>query len=1277
MKESTFAPQPTSDTGFLGSSQMHQQIRDFAWEESLLGPISSWPQSLRTAVHIMLGSDYPMAIWWGRDMIMLNNDAYMHFMGNRQQASLGKPAKLMWADIWEVVGPMFNKVLDTGEAWFADKLLLYNERKGFKEEAYFTFSCSPIIQEDGSVGGIFCTSSEETRQVLSERRLETLRQIGAVSVKSGSIADVSSELCSILGASKRDTPFALLYNCVNNSLALSNYTQVSFAKELKLIPALASGAAWPLQQYAKMVAPVLLEDLSALLPHLVLPDHQMLPQRALALPIVGSGREQLSGWLIIGISPLLEYDEQYVNFLNLLHTHVNALCSNVRVVEQEKERNRKLLELNDAKTAFFSNISHEFRTPITLMLGPVESLLEQEAFRSEQEKQQLEMIRRNGLRLLKQVNYLLNFSSIESGKAKAGFCAVDLASFTKELGSTFTSVMERAGLKYSINCDAVTEPFYVDPEMWEKIIYNLLSNAFKFTLEGEVTLRLIDHSEEVELQVQDTGVGIAPDELPQIFNRFHKIQNNCGRSYEGSGIGLSMVAELVKMHHGSITVDSAPGKGSSFSVVLKKGKEHLPFESIISSDARTYQVSGKEGANPYLIEAGSWLATNDDTTGYSDQTNNTEAGQLKSTVLLTDDNQDMLAYIKRVLEPSYRVLTSSNGQEALAHLRSEAVDVVLSDSMMPVMDGIALLQEIRKQPKLSALPVILLSAQAGEEEKLRGLGLGADDYMTKPFSARELLVRIKSQLQIAELRKNALQREHRLLLESQELKAELTDILANMSDAFIVLDKDLRYTYINDNAGKFTNRTEVDFIGNVIWDVFPELEGTIFYDKVLEAKQTGQEVQFDMEYPTLNAWFDVKVYPYKQGLSMYICNTTVRKMEEQARQELEMRFKVMADAAPVLIWISEFGNEPIYFNKSWLKFRGRSLEQEQQNGWLQGVHPDDQALLLDNYKAALRTHKPYEMELRLLGADGAYHWFLNHGVPRFMPDGSFAGYIGASVDITKRKWAEDLLSKYNRDLEEKVAERTQALQFANTMLQEEIASKKKAQASLSRSHEQLRALTSHLQVMREEERKYIARELHDELGQAFTALKIDVVLLLKKLATGNVEQKLLQEELENMQKTINGSIKSVRDIVAALRPAVLDNFGLLSEVESQAQDFQKRTTIAVEVNAELDYIALDREISIEIFRIIQETLTNVARHAGATAVTIDVTKSEAHFCFTISDNGKGMAPDSLTDMRTFGLLGMHERAARIGANLLFDSSPETGTKVRLDVPLGQMQHISI
>lgn len=1248
---------------------MHRHIREFNWEDTILGPVSSWPNSLITAIHIMLGSHYPMAIWWGKDMIMFNNDAYMAFMGNRQPASLGQPARLMWADIWHVVGPMFDKILETGEAWFADKLLLYFHRKGFKEAAYFTFSCSPVIKEDGSVGGIFCTSSEETRQVLSERRLDTLRRIGAISVEEGNVSKVRAELVEILEGSEKDIPFALVYECTDNACGLADFTKNAFTSDLLSQNGIASGAPWLPVQSTKHTTPILLEDISVLVPYLKLPDHGVTPEKAIALPIINAGSEQLVGWLVAGISPVLEFNEHYTDFLNLLNAHVNSLCSNVKAVEHEKKRSKELLELNEAKTTFFSNISHEFRTPITLMLGPVEELLENGNYQGQEGRLQLETIRRNGLRLLKQVNYLLNFSSIESGRTNAAYCAIDLAAFTKELGSTFYSLMERAGLKYTIACDAIDEDVYIDPEMWEKIIFNLVSNAFKYTLEGEVSLSLKDMGDTVQLTVTDTGVGIAEEEMPYIFNRFHKIKNNCGRSYEGSGIGLSMVSELVKMHFGSIAVDSKPEQGSSFSISLIKGKEHLPPESIIAHD-QPYAYSIKQAeANPYLIEASSWLIGEAYKADERFTDNAVTEGADKQTVLLVDDNHDMLSYLTRILQPFYTILTATNGQEALDILLSQQTDIILSDSMMPRMDGIALVQEIRRHPQLSTLPVILLSAQAGEEEKLNGLGIGADDYMAKPFSARELTVRIRSQLQIAGLRKQALLREHKLLLESQELKAELDDILANMSDAFIVLDQDLRYTYVNDNAGKLTNLTRKDFIGNVIWDVFPDLVDTVFYDKVQKAQATGNELNFELYYNTLEAWFDIRIYPYKHSIAMYICDITGKKREEQARLESEVRFKVMADAAPVLIWMSAHGSEPVYFNRRWLEYRGKTLAQEQNRGWLQGVHPDDLATLMDAYEQALAGKTSYETEMRLQGADGAYHWFLNNGMPRFMPDGTFVGYIGACVDITKRKWAENLLSKYNRDLEESVTERTSALQHANKLLEEQIAAKKQTQASLSKSHEQLRALTTHLQVMREEERKYIARELHDELGQAFTALKIDVTLLLKKLNAGHMEQELLREELQSMIKTISTSITSVREIVATLRPAVLDNFGLLSEIESQAQDFQKRTSIAVEVVAEVDYIDLSREISIEVFRIIQETMTNIARHAGATEVTIMVDKTEEQFCFTIADNGKGLKPGSMTDIRTFGLLGMHERAERIGALLAFDSEPDKGTRVTLEVPL--------
>ena len=310
------------------------------------------------------------------------------------------------------------------------------------------------------------------------------------------------------------------------------------------------------------------------------------------------------GFLVAGIHPGRAFDDAYRQFVYRITEQITIGLASARAYEQERQRAEALAELDRAKTTFFSNVSHEFRTPLTLMLGPLEEVLPEASERlSPEHHEQLIAVRRNGLRLLKLVNTLLDFSRMEAGRVQASYQPTDLAGFTSEIASAFDSAMDNAGLRFSVACQPLAEPVYVDRDMWEKIVLNLLSNALKFTFEGEVDLTLKPVDGAVELRVRDTGVGIPEEHRERMFERFHRIEGAAARTYEGTGIGLALVQELVKLHGGSVRVESAVGAGSTFTVTIPRGKEHLPAERIRPAQSL---ASTKIRAEAYIEEAQQW-----------------------------------------------------------------------------------------------------------------------------------------------------------------------------------------------------------------------------------------------------------------------------------------------------------------------------------------------------------------------------------------------------------------------------------------------------------------------------------------------------------------------------------------------------------------------------------------------------------------------------------------------------------------------------------------------
>ena len=758
---------PQAHDWLTGGGEMGQLIRGYDWSKTSLGPIESWPQSLRSAVSILLPSKAQIAMFWGPDLITLYNDAYRPVLGQKHPQALGLPVREVWSELWDTgLRSLFEGVLRTGEAFWASDWPFNMRRFGFPEETFFDISYDPIRGESGRVTGLFCIVSESTARVVSERRLRTLRDLSVfASAAAKSVDDACRSVAEILSQNRHDIPFALIY-LLDTAGKTARLTGISGLEpgtpaapvSVSVSPATTDNSCWPFNAVMQTNRTIEITDVVERCGELVTGVWPEPAHTAMLMPIGASGQDRAIGFLVAGVSPRRPLDDQHRAFFDLLATQISTTVTNARAYEEERRRAESLAELDRAKTAFFSNVSHEFRTPLTLLLGPVADVLAEldNTPASQAQRENLEIAYRNGLRLQKLVNTLLDFSRIEAGRVQASYEATDLAAMTAELASNFRSACERAGIDLVVDCPDLEEPVYVDPDMWEKIVLNLVSNAFKFTFSGRIEVSLRKTAEHVVLTVRDTGVGISAAELPKIFERFHRVEVSRGRTQEGSGIGLALVRELVKLHRGTVSVESEPGAGSVFTVSLPRGKDHLPQERI---NAARVMTSTALGAAPFVSEALRWLphSAPDSSVNAASAPQREHAGEKRCHILLVDDNADMREYVSRLLADRYDIIAVADGQAAWNAIEQSVPDLVLSDVMMPVLDGFELLRRIRANPQTREIPVVLLSARAGEEARIEGLQASADDYIVKPFSARELLATVDAHLKTVNIRRESQQ----------------------------------------------------------------------------------------------------------------------------------------------------------------------------------------------------------------------------------------------------------------------------------------------------------------------------------------------------------------------------------------------------------------------------------------------------------------------------------------------------------------------------------------
>jgi PAS domain S-box-containing protein len=859
------------------------------WSRTPLGPPGGWPQSLRTSLGIALASRFPLSIWWGPEYALLYNDAHAPMLGRKHPQAMGQPALEVWAEIKDIIGPMLDGVVRTGRAtWSADRMLPL-ERNGFLEECYFTWSFSPILSESGAVGGVLSVATETTERYVGERRLRTLRALGQAGADARSLEAALQAVVAAIDPA--DVPFALVYRAVPGA-AHAERVAIAGLATCAAAPArvaLDADGVWPLGDAARRHAPVTVTDLGRRFGHVTCGPWPEATHTAIVHPLAQPEDEPTRFWLVTGVSPRRPLDDACRGFLDLLARQVAALISAALAHEQSQRRADRLAELDRAKTAFFSNMSHEFRTPLTLMIGPTEDALAspQRVLRGAS----LETVYRNQLRLLKLVNMLLDFSRIEAGRVDALYEPTDLPELTMDLASAFRSAIEHAGLRFEVDCPGLPAAVYVDRNMWETIVLNLLSNALKFTFTGMIRVVLRAAGDHVELDVVDTGPGIPAHQLPRMFERFHRIEGTRSRTHEGSGIGLALVNDLVKLHGGTVRVASELGRGSTFTVSIPLGTAHLPADRIGAAHARSR--ASVTTAEPYVLEALRWIGVGP---GPAERPAPPARGSAR--VLVVDDNADMREYLVRLLGEHWTVVTAADGVAALAAAQAERPDLVLTDVRMPNLDGAGLLAALRADPKAASVPVIMLSGRAGEDACIDGLSAGADDYLVKPFSANELRARVATHLEIGRLRRVA-----------EFERARMYSLFMQVPAAVAMFSGPQHcVSFANPRYWELCGRSQAEVLHRPVFEAFPELAGSALAETLDMVYATGRtcrnprfQVQWDQNQDgtLVTGFFDWTCQALRdaegriEGTIQFFFDVTERVRVEEALDEA----RVAAEAA--------------------------------------------------------------------------------------------------------------------------------------------------------------------------------------------------------------------------------------------------------------------------------------------------------------------------------------------------------------------------------------------
>ncbi|MEQ3554627.1 SpoIIE family protein phosphatase [Pseudonocardia nematodicida] len=736
-----------SPAGEVAAVGVRTLLESTDWAATPLGPRPGWDRELTDTIRFMLESRQPLVTWWGPELVLLYNDAFTAHSGVRHPTAFGRPLREGWPELADHLSDELRLMLagdSEGIYRVADRLVLH--RWGYPEATWWDYSVTPVRGPDGDVRGLITMLGEVTEGVVGARRMQVLSELGEVARDAPTVDIAVERLTAVLDAAAEDVGCAAVVARGADARALTTVRlddlpdgwapadrgpdAGSAAEFVTVGPAAGPSGTPPVTDLVRAV--------------------QHTPDGTTGIAVV------------IGVPPLLPLDEPHRSFLRLVVGQVGTVLTAALARDRERDRRDDVSTVARTRADYYAGLGDEFRDPLTLVLGPLERLRDHDdaGVRAE-----VELAQRNAQRMLKLVDGLLDASALQSGRHDGLFAPTELGATTAELVAAFAPVLERAGLDLRVSCPPSSRPVWVDRDAWEKIVLNLLSNAVKYTVDGSVTVRLTHDGEQVVLSVADTGVGIPDDEIDSVFERFHRPGPPRGRTGEGSGLGLPLIRQLVRLHGGGIGVRSVPDVGSTFTVRLPLGFAHLPADRLVRS--RVGARTTPRLAAPYVAEALRWLpepldagdgpASRPAVRGRSVDGSVVDGLDLahRDRVLVVDDDREMRGYLRDLLAERWTVQVVADGGAALDAARTDPPDLVVADAALSATGGIELLRALRSDPRTVGVPVVLLSSRAGEEAAVEGFAAGADDYLVRPFSARELLARVANHLQLGRVRRAA------------------------------------------------------------------------------------------------------------------------------------------------------------------------------------------------------------------------------------------------------------------------------------------------------------------------------------------------------------------------------------------------------------------------------------------------------------------------------------------------------------------------------------------